>query len=98
MQCKKCGRNPLRETDVVFASVLANSLKCKCCGDLWVVVPSPSWKYFATAWGIISGTLSPYAAIILWTWWPIIISSAIMALLIYQTATAGQLKKRFNIS
>lgn len=49
-------------------------------------------------WGAITGSVSPYAAILLWNWWPILLSSAILCFLTYQAAQAGTLKKQFCIS
>lgn len=93
-QCEKC-KSPLPMLGVVFASVLQSSLRCKTCGELWVVIPARGWRNTAMAWGAITGSVSPYAAILLWSWWPILLSSAFLFLLTYKAAENGTLKKRF---
>jgi hypothetical protein len=49
------------------------------------------------AWGAITGSVIPYAAIPLWSWWPRLLSSALLFLLSYKAAEDGTLKKRFCI-
>lgn len=46
-------------------------------------------------WGAITGAVSPYAAILLWSWWPMTLSLALLCFLAYKAAQAGAIKKRF---
>ena len=94
-QCERCKKPTLPILGVVFAGDFQSSLRCKKCGELWVVVPSRAWKNTAMVWGAITGAVSPYAAILLWSWWPILLSSALLFFLTYKAAEAGTIKKRF---
>ena len=93
-QCEKC-KKPLRMLGVVFASVLQSSLRCRTCGELWGVIPARGWRNIAMAWGVITGSVSPFAAILLWSWWPILLSPALLFLLTCKAAGDGTLRKRF---
>jgi hypothetical protein len=49
-------------------------------------------------WGAITGSVMPYAAILLWNWWPVIVSSVLLCFLTYKAAETGTIKKRFCLS
>ena len=97
-QCQKCEKPTLPILGVVFASTLNSTVRCRVCGELWVVMPSSVWRNIAMTWGVITGSVSPFIALLLWSWWPILLSLAILLLLAYKAAEAGSIKKRFSLS
>ena len=95
-RCDRC-KQKLPLLSVVPAVSFRSILKCRECGELWIVQISPIWRVIIALWVAVVFPISSYTAFLLWTWWPVIGSWIILFFLIYRALVDAVLTKRFSL-
>lgn len=95
--CNKCQAKTLPPLAVCCAGMLGASLTCGACGESWRIKLHPLPRLGAFLWLVLACSMSTYAGILMFSWWPIVIAWAVLVVLLFCSAWYGGLEKRFDL-